>query len=242
MKQIHLVSKVSAIWVATTVQTISRMSLIRERSEWIWLLRWTLPGCYPLSKSIWILRTWLYLLVRVLCLMMTWWLKVRYIRSSFSVSSNIHSIWKETCPPSDATRPSNAPASTLPTVEPISSPLEIHIPTLVPLSKPSLPTIIDAVPFIVPVSANAADTGISESDKNNYTVNGDDNIEIDKDASGNDLESSSDKYFQSNEFLSEWTSGNSANRDSTYCALNIELATTFALLTMLRRWCIVYVK
>ena len=98
---------------------------------------------------------------------------------------------------------STAPASTLPTVEPISSPLEIHIPTLVPLSKPSLPTIIDAVPFIVPVSANAADTGISESDKNNYTVNGDDNIEIDKDASGNDLESSSDKYFQRNEFLSE---------------------------------------
>lgn len=164
------------------------------------------------------MRTWLYLLVRQGVLLARRVVRSLVLIVHVSDFSNIQSIWKESCPPSEET-PTKAPAaSMLPSLEPISSSIVIHIPTLVPLAKPTLPTIKDAVPFIDPISVDAAENGVTESVSNDKTKE----------------ESLNESYFQSDGFLAEWASSNSANFDSKRFALTKEIVAAFFLRLMLR--------
>ena len=141
--------------------------------------------------------------------------------------SNIHSIWKESCPTFEET-PTNAPAATmLPSLGPTSSSIVIHIPTLVPLAKPTLPTIKDAVPFLIPISVDATKNGVTESDDKTSED------KKDKEMISSDRDSLNESYFQSDGFLAEWTSSNSATFDSNRSALSIEIVTAFFLRLML---------
>jgi len=107
----------------------------------------------------------------------------------------------------------------------------MHIPTLIPLAKPTLPTIKDTAPFIAPISTEAAVKGVTESDTN-VTIHGNNDIGQHKETSA-DSEPLTDKF--SNEFLSEWIASNSANIDSAHISLGIVLVAASFLLAVLRK-------
>ena len=128
---------------------------------------------------------------------------------------NIYSIWKNTCSP-PGTRPSRTPTpkptrEQVPSASPTKStiftiPAGVSKPTLPPLPKPSLPTLTETTPVVLPSSSTLI-SGISTADTDKETDTETDDVEaifLGKEETSTDEKPSSSSYFESPTYFEEW--------------------------------------